>query len=123
MLDDIAGDYSEPQCELVKFLLIVNTCEPETVWNALRLGATALGHAHEVNVFLLGPGVEIESIGAERFDVPERLAHFLDQGGKVLSCGTCLHHRGLDEAEGCPISTMDELVALSEDANRIMTFG
>jgi uncharacterized protein involved in oxidation of intracellular sulfur len=107
----------------MKFLLIINTSEPETVWNALRLGSTALGRADEVNVFLLGPGVEIENIAAGRFDVPERLAHFLQQGGKVLSCGTCLHHRGLDEAEGCPISTMDELVGLSEDADRILTFG
>ena len=107
----------------MKFLLIVNTSEPETVWNALRLGSTALGRADEVSLFLLGPGVEIESIGAERFDVPERLAHFLERGGQVLSCGTCLLHRGLDEAEGCPISTMDELVGLSEDADRVLTFG
>jgi uncharacterized protein involved in oxidation of intracellular sulfur len=107
----------------VKFLLIINTSEPETVWNALRLGSTALGRAHEVNVFLLGPGVEIESIGAERFDVPERLTHFIERGGKVVSCGTCLRHRGLDEAEGCSISTMEELVGLSEDADRVLTFG
>ena len=107
----------------MKFLLIVNTSEPETVWNALRLGSTALGRAHEVRLFLLGAGVEIESINDERFDVPKRLSYFLEQGGKVSSCGTCLHHRGLDEAEGCPISTMDELVGLSEDADRILAFG
>jgi uncharacterized protein involved in oxidation of intracellular sulfur len=107
----------------MKFLLILNTNEPETAWNALRLGSTALRHAHEVKLFLLGAGVEIESIGAERFDVPERLAHFLEQGGQVLSCGSCLQHRGLDEAEGCPISTMDELVGLSEAADRVLTFG
>jgi sulfur relay (sulfurtransferase) complex TusBCD TusD component (DsrE family) len=107
----------------MKFLLIINTNEPETVWSALRLGSTALGRAHDVSLFLLGSGVEIENIGAERFDVPERLSHFLELGGKVLSCGTCLHHRGLDEAAGCPISTMDELVGLTEDADRILTFG
>jgi uncharacterized protein involved in oxidation of intracellular sulfur len=107
----------------MKYLLIINTNEAETVWNALRLGSTALGRAHAVSLFLLGAGVEIESIDEERFDVPARLAHFLEQGGRVLSCGTCLSSRGLGEAAGCPISTMDELVGLSEEADRILTFG
>jgi len=106
----------------MKYLLIINTSEPETVWNALRFGSTAQGRGHETSIFLLGPGVELEGIDEERFVVQKRLAHFLEQGGCVLSCGTCLQHRGMEAAESRPISTMDELLSLSEDADKIFTF-
>lgn len=44
--------------------IILNTNAPETVFNALRLGNTALAAGHNVKVFLLGSGVEIETIGS-----------------------------------------------------------
>ncbi len=53
----------------MKYLLIINTTETETVWNALRFSSAALSRGHEVSLFLLGPAVEIERIGDERFDV------------------------------------------------------
>ena len=106
----------------MKYLLVINTHEPETVWNCLRFGSAALGREHEVNLFLLGPGVEIESIQDEHFDVPKQLARFQELGGSALSCGTCLRSRQLDAAAACPISTMDDLVRLSEDADRVLTF-
>ena len=49
----------------MKMGIIIGTNEPETVWNALRLGTTALKNDHEVNIFLLNKGVEIEEIKSE----------------------------------------------------------
>jgi uncharacterized protein involved in oxidation of intracellular sulfur len=43
----------------MKFGIIVNTDDPETAWNALRLGNEALAGDNETTVFLLGSGVEI----------------------------------------------------------------
>ena len=76
----------------MKYLLIINTNETETVWNALRFGSASLSRGHEVSTFLLGPGVEIEHIGGEHFDVQKLLLRFDELGGVALSCGTCLAH-------------------------------
>ena len=107
----------------MRYLLVINSCETETVWNALRLGSAALSRGHEVSIFLLGPAVEIEGIGDERFDVQKLLLRFDEMGGAALSCGTCLRIRKMDAAVVCPISTMDDLVRLTEEADRVLTFG
>ena len=107
----------------MKYLLIINTTETETVWNALRFGSAALSREHEVNVFLLGPAVEIETLGDERFDVHKLLLRFDELGGVILSCGTCLRIREMDAGALCPMSTMDDLVRLTEESDRVLTFG
>ncbi len=107
----------------MKYLLIINTTETETVWNALRFGSAALSRGHEVSIFLLGPAVEMESIGDDRFDVQKLLLRFDELGGVALSCGTCLRIRQMDAAAVCPMSTMDDLVRLTEESDRVLTFG
>jgi len=107
----------------MRYLLVINTDETETVWNALRFGTAALSRGHEVSMFLLGPAVEIESIGDERFDVHRLLLRFDELGGVALSCGTCLRLRQMDAGAVCPMSTMDDLVRLTEEADRVLTFG
>ena len=107
----------------MKYLLVVNTNDPETIWNSLRLGSAALGRDHKVDMFLLGPGVEIEIAQDQRFDIQEQLTRFMELGGTAHSCGTCLKSRQIDAAESCPISTMNDLVRLSEEADKVLTFG
>ena len=107
----------------MKYLLVINTNEVETAWNALRFGSAALSRSHEVSVFLLGPAVDIAQIGDERFDVQALLMRFDELGGVALSCGTCLRIRQLDATALCPMSTMDDLVRLTEEADRILSFG
>ena len=107
----------------MKYALVINTDETETVWNALRFGSAALSRGHEVGIFLLGPAVGIESVGNERFDVQSLLLRFDELGGVALSCGTCLRLRQMDTSAVCPMSTMDDLVRLTEEADRVLTFG
>lgn len=107
----------------MKYALVINTDETETVWNAIRFGSAALSRGHEVGMFLLGPAVAIESVGDERFDVQTLLLRFDELGGVALSCGTCLRLRQIDAAAVCPMSTMDDLVRLTEDADRVLSFG
>ncbi len=106
----------------MKLGIIVNTNDPEKAWNALRLGNEALAAGNETDLFLLGSGVEIVSIKNKTFNVAGVLKKFLDNGGSLLACGTCLEVRH-QEAGVCPISTMSELVEMISDSDKIVTFG
>ena len=107
----------------MRYLLVINSGEGETVWNAFRFGSAALSRGHEVSAFLLGAAVDIEAIGDERFDVQNLVIRFDELGGVALSCGTCLRLREMDASAVCPMSSMDDLVRLSEEADRVLTFG
>ena len=106
----------------MKLGIIVNTNDSESAWNALRLGNEALMAGNEVSMFLLGNGVQIENIKDETFDVPEALKKFLDSGGNLLACGTCLVSRH-QETGVCLISTMSQLVEMISDSDKVVTFG
>ena len=106
----------------VKLGIVLNTKDPETAWNALRLGAKARDAQNEVSMFLLGAGVEIEDIKDGKFDVAGALNSYLDGGGKLLTCGSCLKVR--QQAAGvCPISTMAQLVQLITESDRVISLG
>ncbi len=107
----------------MKYAITLQSLEPETVWNAFRFGCAARSKGHDVSVFLLGPAVEIDAIDGHKFDVKKILERFVSLGGEVLSCGTCLRIRHMDASESCPMSTMDTLVRLTEEADRTMVFG
>lgn len=106
----------------MKLAIILNTSHPETAWNALRLGNQVLVEGHESNIFLLGSGVETENIRDKRFNVAEVLKTYLDKGGNLLACGTCLKVRP-QESGVCPVSTMPQLVHLIADSDKVVTFG
>lgn len=106
----------------MKLGLVLNTKEPETVWNALRFGVTALLGGHEVKAFLLGNAVEIEKIHNAKFDVSGQIQKFLSVGGKLMACGTCLKMRKIDSIELCPISSMHDLLEIVEESDRVLTF-
>ncbi len=106
----------------MKLGIIVNTNDPEKAWNALRLGNEALAAGNETDLFLLGSGVEIVSIKNKVFNVTGALKKFLNNGGNLLACGTCLELRH-QEAGVCPISTMSELVEMISDSDKVVTFG
>ena len=102
--------------------IILNNNNHETAWNALRLGNQSLSSKHEVNLFLLGSGVEVENIKSEAFDITSALEKFLSSGGNILACGTCLKVRS--QATGiCPISTMSQLVEMISNSDKVVTLG
>ena len=106
----------------MKLGIILNTNIPETVFNALRLANTALGAGHTVNIFLLGPGVEIESIDNKKFDVADVLDKFVKGKGNLYACGTCLRIRQ-QEAGVCPVSSMAQLLEIITSSDKVVTFG
>src|SRR4030043_1774774 len=103
----------------MKLAIIINSNDPETAWNALRLGNTALGAGHEVSLFHMGSGVEIEEIRSEKFNVAEVLGNFVKGKGNLLACGTCLkiRHQGTGV---CPVSSMPQLVQLIDNSDKVV---
>lgn len=62
----------------MKLGIIIYSNEPETVWNAFRLGVFALNKQDQVKIFLLAKGVECESIDTAKFKVTEQIHAFVD---------------------------------------------
>ncbi|OGO31548.1 MAG: hypothetical protein A2Z29_10770 [Chloroflexi bacterium RBG_16_56_11] len=106
----------------MKLGIMINTNNPETAWNALRLGSTALDGGHKVSVFLLGSGVEIEKIRDKQFDVTGLLKKFTGKEAALLGCTTCMVSRH-QEAGVIVKSTMPDLVKLIADSDKVVTFG
>jgi len=105
----------------MELAIIISTNEAETAFNALRLGRHALDEGDDVGVFLLGKGVELDHIGAPEFPVTTQAESFVEQGGRILACGTCLKLRESEGSELCPLSTMKDLYELVRDADRVVS--
>ena len=107
----------------MKLGIIISTNEPEVVWNAFRFGVTSLKANHEVKVFLINKGVEIEEIKDERYNAKEQADLFLENKGQILACGTCLSSRKKKGSNICPISTIEDLLRLVEESDKVLVFG
>ncbi|MBI2656637.1 DsrE family protein [Candidatus Woesearchaeota archaeon] len=108
----------------MKIGVILNTNEAETVWNCFRFALEALKKNHFVKVFLLGKGVEAENIKDDKFPFLEgTIKKFLKNNGVILACGTCLKLREKEESKICPVSTMEEMLLLVEESDRVLAFG
>jgi uncharacterized protein involved in oxidation of intracellular sulfur len=106
----------------MKVGLVIYSNDPETVWNAFRLGNFALEKGDEVKVFLLGKGVECDSIDTGDFNVTEQMHSFVDMGGEILACITCLNIRQSAGSELFRISTMKDLYDMVMESDKIVTF-
>lgn len=105
----------------MKIGIVISNTDPELIWNALRFANTALLEDHQVKIFLLGKGVEIENIKDGKFKVKEQLENFRRLSGVMLACGTCIKSRDM-KFEACPISTMNDMLKLVEESDRVLTF-
>ena len=102
--------------------IIVYSTDSEIVWNAFRLGVFALKQGDQIKVFLLAKGVDCEKLSTKQFNVTEQMQSFVDNGGKILACGSCLKLRHSGGTELCPLSTMQDLYDIVKESDRILTF-
>ncbi len=107
----------------MKIGIVIGTNEAEVVWNAFRFGNISLKANHNVKIFLINKGVEIEDIKDEKYNVKEQADLFIENKGEILACGTCLKSREKEDSKVCPISTMKDLLKLVEDSDKVLTFG
>ena len=106
----------------MKLGIVLYATDAETVWNAFRLGSYATEQGDQVSVFLLAKGVECQSLNTDQFKVTDQMQSFVDHGGKILACGTCLKLRHSEGTELCPLSSMKDLYAIVRESDKVLTF-
>ncbi|HJX69636.1 MAG TPA: DsrE family protein, partial [Dehalococcoidia bacterium] len=74
----------------MKIGIVIYSNDSETAWNAFRFGNFVVKEGDKVKVFLLGKGVECESLDTDKFKVTEQMQTLVDNGGEIFACGTCL---------------------------------
>lgn len=108
----------------MKIGVILQSNNPEYVWNTFRFGITSLKANHNVTIFLMSEGTELETIAdTKHLDISKKVAEYMGLKGNLYVCGTCLELRGKKETGVCPISTMTDLLKMVEESDKVLVFG
>ena len=102
--------------------IVIYSNDVETVWNALRFANYSKSQGDSVSIFLLGKGVELENLVKSDSTIKEQSDKFLDNGGTILGCGTCLASRNNKEPQVCKFSSMKDLYEMAHRNKIVMTF-
>lgn len=116
----------------MKTLFILNDAPygSERSYNALRL-ARSLSKAggEEVKVFLIGDAAACAKAGQKvpqgYYNIGDMMGMVLRAGAEVGVCGTCIDARGIAETDlvqSAHRSTMDELTAWTQWADKVLVF-
>jgi len=103
--------------------IIVETNDPEKVWNGFRLANTALEDGHSVETFLLGDGVEAPDLEHPKMNPRGAMRKYTLNDGELSACGTCMDSRDLEAGELRPRATMSDCLAVVENADKVITVG
>ena len=106
----------------MKIGIVIYSNDSESVWNAFRFGCFALLKEDKVKLFLLGAGVECQSLDTDEFKVTELMQDFVDHGGKIFACGGCLELRNTESSRMCPASKMKDMYEIVTESDRVVTF-
>ena len=106
----------------MKLALILSSKVAETNWNALRIANLALSKGDTVTVFLVGEGVEYMAHSSDQFDIKKQLGKYLESGGTLVACGTCLAIRKQESTQECPAGGIEDLYNLIADSDKVLTF-
>jgi len=106
----------------MKLGIIIYSGDSEAVWNVFRLANLSLTEKDEVKIFLLAKGVDYENLSSDKFNILHLAQDFVDSGGEIMACGTCLKLRQKDESLLCPLSNMQELYRLVKESDKVLTF-
>jgi|SRR3989338_2929617 len=108
----------------MKHGIILQSNKPEHAWNTFRFAITALKANHQVEIFLMNEGSELDTIpDSKDFDVSVKVAQFKDLKGEIYACGACLKVRGREESKICLVSTMPDLLKMVERSGKVLVFG
>jgi uncharacterized protein involved in oxidation of intracellular sulfur len=105
----------------MKFGIILYSNDPETVFQAFRLGIFSLKQGDEVKMFLLARGVECEDLDSEKFKITDQIREYLSLGGKTFSCTSCMKIRQKGATEVCPLSTMADLYRIIAESDKVVS--
>ena len=106
----------------MKLGVIISSNDAETCWNALRYANYSVGQKDEVKVFFMGKGVEYQKVSTDKFNTIEQAEKFMQAGGKIYACGSCITSREQEACEMCPISTMKDMYEIVKMSDKVVTF-
>lgn len=106
----------------MKLGIIIYSNDPETVWNAFRFATFSIKQGDQTQVFLTGKGVEAEHLDTEQFKVSEMIKGYVDAGGQIGACGTCLKLHTREASSLCPLSNMKTMHEIIHDSDKVLTF-
>ena len=106
----------------MKIGIVISSNDAETCWNALRYGNFALGQMETVKVFFMGKGVEYQKISTDKFSTVEQAEKFMQAGGIIYACSSCIKTREQESLEMCPISTMKDMHDIVKESDKVVTF-
>lgn len=108
----------------MKIGIVLQSNKPEHIWNTFRFAIISLKARHEVTIFLMSEGAELDTIADTKdFDISKKVAEFNDLKGMLYACGSCLEIRGKKGSGSCPVSTMADLLKVVEESDKILVFG
>jgi len=102
--------------------IVIYSNDAETVWNALRLANFSVSSGDTVRIFLLGKGVEFDSLAKKNSNIKEQTDLFLNARGIILGCGTCLQSRNNLAPQYCKMSSMSDLYDIIRKSKTLLTF-
>ena len=96
---------------------------------AFTMGVKALEKNHRTEIMLLSNAIHVAEKGyAEKIDIgapfspiDELLKTFLDRGGKLKVCSSCMEHNGVKEedlVEGAEVITADNVIDAIMEAKK-----
>jgi uncharacterized protein involved in oxidation of intracellular sulfur len=106
----------------MKIGLVISSNDAETCWNALRYANFCLSQKEEVKIFFMGKGVEYQKVSLDKFNTIEQAEKFMQSGGKIYACGSCIKSREQGESDMCPISTMKDMHEIVKESDKVVTF-
>jgi uncharacterized protein involved in oxidation of intracellular sulfur len=106
----------------MKLGVIISINDAETCWNAFRYANYSLGQKDEVKIFLIGQGVEYEKVSTQKYNTVEQAGKFIQGGGKIYACGTCIKTREQKESNLCPLSSMKDMYEIVKESDKVVTF-
>ncbi len=102
--------------------MVIYSNDVETVWNAFRLANYSKNKGDTVQIFLLAKGVEVDNLVNDNKDLKEQVDTFLEKGGTIQGCGTCLKSRKNNEPQVCSFSSLADLYAVIRKNKIVLTF-
>ncbi|MFH0737761.1 MAG: DsrE family protein [Candidatus Micrarchaeota archaeon] len=106
----------------MKLGIVISTDDAETVWNAFRLANFSIKEKDDVKIFLVGKAVGYEKNSSQKFDSVGQARAFVDAGGSIQACGTCMKSRHQESTNTCPTSSLKDLYKIAKESDKVVCF-
>lgn len=113
--------YNDPQVP-ASIGIVLYSNDVETVFNALRFANYSQEWDNQVQIFLLGKGVELEGLVNTNEDIKKQVDTFVGQGGVIMGCQTCFQSRKKDGSQICKVACIQDLYDLVKKNQIVLTF-